>query len=300
MQEEDKVDSLQDVIATPFKDIEYLTNILITKGSEIGWSLVSAVLTLTIGFWISTKLKNLIERRMIARDVDLSIRSFLIPIINIIFKVIILMFVVDRLGLNASGLIAALGGVGLAVGLALQGSLSNFAAGILIIIFKPFKVGDYIVSQGNEGSVESINILNTVVSTAKGQIITLPNGNLFNNPIINYSVKEYRRLDVNVGISYDDDFDKARKVLLDVLEKNELVDDTQSKTVEILEFAASSVNLAVRCYVKNSDYWTAYWQLYRAVKYALDENNISMPYPHTEMIIKNESNLPTIPFENKD
>lgn len=300
MQEEDKVDSLQDVIATPFKDLEYLTNIIITKGSEIGWSLVSAVLTLTIGFWISTKLKNLIERRMIARDVDLSIRSFLIPIINIIFKVIILMFVVDRLGLNASGLIAALGGVGLAVGLALQGSLSNFAAGILIIIFKPFKVGDYIVSQGNEGSVESINILNTVVATAKGQIITLPNGNLFNNPIINYSVKEYRRLDVNVGISYDDDFDKARKVLLDVLEKNELVDDTQSKTVEILEFAASSVNLAVRCYVKNSDYWTAYWQLYRAVKYALDENNISMPYPHTEMIIKNESNLPTIPFENKD
>lgn len=128
--------------------------------------------------------------------------------------------------------------------------MSNFAAGILIILFKPFKVGDYIVSQGNEGSVESINLLNTVIATAKGQIITLPNGNLFNNPITNYSVKEYRRLDVNVGISYDDDFDKAREVLLNVLEKNELVDDTQSKTVEILEFAASSVNLAVRCYVK--------------------------------------------------
>ena len=237
---------------------------------------------------------------MIARNVDLSIRTFLIPIINIIFKLIVLTFVVSRLGFNASGFVAALGGMGLAVGLALQGSLSNFAAGILIILFKPFKVGDYIVSQGNEGTVESINILNTVIATAKGQIVTLPNGNLFNNPITNYSVKEYRRLDVNVGISYDDDFDKAREVLLNVLEKNELVDDTQSKTVEILEFAASSVNLAVRCYVKNSDYWTAYWQLYRAVKYALDDNNISMPYPHTEMIIKNESNSSTIPFENKD
>lgn len=300
MQEQDKVDSLQDVIVSPFKDLENFTQWILTKGSEVGWSLVSAILTLTIGFWVTGKLVKLIEKRMIARNVDLSIRTFLIPIINIIFKLIVLTFVVSRLGFNASGFVAALGGMGLAVGLALQGSLSNFAAGILIILFKPFKVGDYIVSQGNEGTVESINILNTVIATGKGQIVTLPNGNLFNNPITNYSVKEYRRLDVNVGISYDDDFDKAHKVLLDVLEKNDLVDDTQSKTVEILEFAPSSVNLAVRCYVKNSDYWTAYWQLYRAVKYALDDNNISMPYPHTEMIIKNETNSPIIPFDNKD
>ncbi|MDH0658897.1 mechanosensitive ion channel family protein [Empedobacter sp. GD03865] len=300
MQEQDKVDSLQDVISTPIKDVEYITNWLITKGSEVGWSLVSAIFTLVIGLWLAGKLKKLIEKRMIARNVDLSIRTFLIPIINIVLKMIVIMFVVSRLGLDASGLIAALGGAGLAIGLALQGSLSNFAAGILIILFKPFKVGDYIVSQGNEGTVESISLLNTVIATGKGQVVTLPNANLFNNPITNYSVKEYRRLDVNVGISYDDDFDKAREVLLNVLEKNELVDDTQSKTVEILEFAASSVNLAVRCYVKNSDYWTAYWQLYRAVKYALDDNNISMPYPHTEMIIKNDSNSPTVPFDNKD
>ena len=299
MQEQDQVDSLQDVITTPFKDLEYLTNILVTKGSEIGWSLVSALLTLTIGLWLAGKLKKLIEKRMIARNVDLSIRTFLIPIINIILKMMVIVFVVSRLGLDASGFIAALGGAGLAIGLALQGSLSNFAAGILIILFKPFKVGDYIVSQGNEGSVESISILNTVIVTAKGQVVTLPNANLFNNPIINYSIKEYRRLDINMGISYDDDFENAQKVLLEVLEKNELVDDTQPKTVEILEFAASSVNLAVRCYVKNSDYWTAYWQLYRAVKKALDENNISMPYPHTEMIIKNE-NSTTIPFDNKN
>ncbi len=300
MQEQDKVDSLQDVISTPIKDVEYITNWLITKGSEVGWSLVSAIFTLVIGLWLAGKLKKLIEKRMITRNVDLSICTFLIPIINIVLKMIVIMFVVSRLGLDASGLIAALGGAGLAIGLALQGSLSNFAAGILIIIFKPFKVGDYIVSQGNEGTVESISLLNTVIATGKGQVVTLPNANLFNNPITNYSVKEYRRLDVNVGISYDDDFDKAREVLLNVLEKNELVDDTQSKTVEILEFAASSVNLAVRCYVKNSDYWTAYWQLYRAVKYALDDNNISMPYPHTEMIIKNDSNSPTVPFDNKD
>lgn len=288
MQEQEKVDSLQDVIVTPLKDLEYVTNLLITKGSEIGWSLVSAVLTLTIGFWLSTKIKNILEKRMVARNVDLSIRTFLIPIINIILKTIIVIFVVDRLGLNASGFIAAIGGVGLAVGLALQGSLSNFAAGILIIIFKPFKVGDYIISQGHEGTVESISILNTKLSTAKGQVITLPNGNLFNNPITNFSVKEFRRLDVNIGISYDDDFDIAKQVILDVINKEELVEQDQSKTVEILEFADSSVNLAIRCMIKSENYWSAYWRLHRNIKYALDKNNISIPYPHTEMIVRNQ------------
>ncbi|MBF0597637.1 mechanosensitive ion channel family protein [Faecalibacter rhinopitheci] len=281
-------DSLEDVVKMPLKDIEYLTNILITKGSDIGWSLVSAILTLTIGFWISSKLKNLVEKRMIARNVDLSIRTFLIPIINIVLKIVIVIFVVDRLGLNASGFIAAIGGVGLAVGLALQGSLSNFAAGILIIIFKPFKVGDYIVSQGNEGTVESISILNTVLATAKGQIITLPNGSLFNNPITNYSTKEFRRLDVQIGISYDDDFDQAKEVILNVMKNEELVEQDQNMTVEILEFGDSSVNLAVRCMTKSENYWSAYWRMHRNVKYALDKNNISIPYPHTEMIVRNQ------------
>ena len=290
MQENEPVDSLKDVIETPLRDLEYVTNLLITKGSEIGWSLVSAILTLTVGFWLANRIRKIVEKRMIARDVDLSIRTFLIPIINIVLKVIIVIFVVDRLGLNASGFIAAIGGVGLAVGLALQGSLSNFAAGILIIIFKPFKVGDYIVSQGLEGTVESISILNTKLATAKGQVITLPNGNLFNNPITNYSVKEFRRLDVNIGISYDDDFEEAQKVILEVLRKEELVEKDQNMTVEILEFADSSVNLAVRCMIKNENYWTAYWRLHRNIKYALDKNNISIPYPHTEMIVRNSSN----------
>ncbi|RLZ06760.1 mechanosensitive ion channel family protein [Faecalibacter macacae] len=290
MQENEPVDSLKDVIETPLRDLEYVTNLLITKGSEIGWSLVSAILTLTVGFWLANRIRKIVEKRMIARDVDLSIRTFLIPIINIVLKVIIVIFVVDRLGLNASGFIAAIGGVGLAVGLALQGSLSNFAAGILIIIFKPFKVGDYIISQGLEGTVESISILNTKLATAKGQVITLPNGNLFNNPITNYSVKEFRRLDVNIGISYDDDFEEAQKVILEVLRKEELVEKDQNMTVEILEFADSSVNLAVRCMIKNENYWTAYWRLHRNIKYALDKNNISIPYPHTEMIVRNSSN----------
>lgn len=286
-------ENLQEALELTTEELFSIPKFLIEKISAFGWSLVTAVLVLIIGFWITSWIMKLIEKRMIKRNVDLSIRSFALPIINIVLKILVIIPVIGQLGLNVSGFLATLTGVGLAVGLALQGSLSNFAAGLLIILFKPFKIGDYIVSQGNEGTVESISMLNTVISTPKGLVITLPNANLFNNPITNYSIKEFRRLDVNVGISYNDDFDKAQKVLLEVLDQNELVDDNHSKTVEILAFGDSSVDLAVRCYVKNSDYWTAYWQLYKAVKVALDKNEISIPYPHTQMIIKNEDSAPS-------
>lgn len=286
-------ENLQEALELTTEELFSIPKFLIEKISAFGWSLVTAVLVLIIGFWITSWIMKLIEKRMIERNVDLSIRSFALPIINIVLKILVIIPVIGQLGLNVSGFLATLTGVGLAVGLALQGSLSNFAAGLLIILFKPFKIGDYIVSQGNEGTVESISMLNTVISTPKGLVITLPNANLFNNPITNYSIKEFRRLDVNVGISYNDDFDKAQKVLLEVLDQNELVDDNHSKTVEILAFGDSSVDLAVRCYVKNSDYWTAYWQLYKAVKVALDKNEISIPYPHTQMIIKNEVSAPS-------
>ncbi|WP_395093973.1 mechanosensitive ion channel family protein [Vaginella massiliensis] len=286
-------ENLQEALELTTEELFSIPKFLIEKISAFGWSLATAVLVLIIGFWITSWIMKLIEKRMIKRNVDLSIRSFALPIINIVLKILVIIPVIGQLGLNVSGFLATLTGVGLAVGLALQGSLSNFAAGLLIILFKPFKIGDYIVSQGNEGTVESISMLNTVISTPKGLVITLPNANLFNNPITNYSIKEFRRLDVNVGISYNDDFDKAQKVLLEVLDQNELVDDNHSKTVEILAFGDSSVDLAVRCYVKNSDYWTAYWQLYKAVKVALDKNEISIPYPHTQMIIKNEDSAPS-------
>lgn len=278
-------ENLQEAVGQTIETIQRDWTWLFEKISSIGWSLMTAILVLTIGFWITGKLKNLIERRMIARDVDLSIRTFLMPIINIILKIMVIIPVISRLGLDASGFLAALGGMGLAVGLALQGSLSNFAGGLLIILFKPFKVGDYIVSQGNEGTVESISILNTVLVTAKGQVIVLPNANVFNNPITNYSIKEYRRLDVNIGIAYDDDFDFAKGVIQNVLKENPLIDDNMGSTVEILNFGDSSVNLAIRCQVKSEDYWVTYWKLHRDLKYALDKNNISIPYPHTEMIV---------------
>lgn len=295
---EDVVEVTQEVVEKtidPILDNFSWVTVLYEKAAGLGLDLLGAVLTIVLGFWITGKLKKLIESRMIARNVDTSVRTFVLPIINFILKGIVLISVIGNLGFNITGIIGLLSAGAVAVGLALQGSLSNLAGGILIIIFKPFKVGDYVVTNGNEGTVESISILYTVLVNAKGQVITIPNAKVYDSAIINFSVKPYRRLDVTIGISYDDDFDQAQQVILDVLANEELVEHDQSKTVEILEFGDSSVNLAVRCMIKSENYWSAYWRIHRNIKYALDKNNISIPYPHTEMIVRSSNDDQILP-----
>ncbi len=283
------VDTTQDIVGKslePLLDNFSWLKVVYDKAAEVGWSLIGAIITITIGFWIAGKIKSWVERRMIAKDVDASVRTFVIPIINFVLKGVVLISVISNLGFNITGIIGLLSAGAVAVGLALQGSLSNLAGGILIIIFKPFKVGDYIVTNGNEGTVESISILYTVLVNTKGQVITIPNSKVYDSAIVNYSVRDHRRLDVNIGIGYDDDFDTARQIILDVLESEPLIDQTQAKTVEILEFGESSVNLAVRAFTKNEDYWSAYWSAHRSIKYALDRNNITIPYPQREVTIR--------------
>ena len=286
---DDVVDKTHDIVEKslePLLDNFSWIKVLYDKAAEVGWSIIGAIITITIGFWIAGKVRNWLERRMIAKNVDPSARTFVIPIINFITKGIVLISVISNLGFNITGIIGLLSAAAVAVGLALQGSLSNLAGGILIIIFKPFKVGDYIVTNANEGTVESISILYTVLFNAKGQVITIPNSKVYDSAIVNYSVRDHRRLDVNIGIGYDDDFDTARKIILNVLDAEELVDQELSKTVEILEFGDNSVNLAVRAFTKSEDYWSAYWRVHRNIKYALDKNNISIPYPQREVTIR--------------
>lgn len=286
---ENVVDVTQDIVEKslePLWDNFSWLKVLYDKAAEVGWSIIGAIITITIGFWIAGKVRNWIERRMIAKEVDASARTFVIPIINFISKGIVLISVIGNLGFNITGIIGLLSAAAVAVGLALQGSLSNLAGGILIIIFKPFKVGDYIVTNGNEGTVESISILYTELVSAKGQVVTIPNSKVYDSAIVNYSIKPYRRLDVNIGIGYDDDFDTARTIILDVLSAEELIDKEHAMTVEILEFGDSSVNLAVRAFIKTEDYWSAYWRVHRNIKYALDNNNISIPYPQQEVTIR--------------
>lgn len=261
--------------------IEWLIQKVIEYGIKIG----VAILILAIGFWIASKLKGFIRRRMIRREVEPSIREFLLPIIGIVFKILVILTAVNTVGIQITSFAAILAGLAAGIGLSLQGSLSNFAGGLLIIFFKPFKVGDYIMALNNAGTVESISILYTTLITPENLVIILPNSTLLNNPVTNYSVKDTRRLEIKIGISYNDDVEKTLQILKEMLEKESLVLNEEEITVEVLEFAASSVNLAVRAYVKRVDYWEAYFKLYKKTKQILDENEITIPFPQTEMRI---------------
>lgn len=261
--------------------LEWLTQKVITYSINIG----VAILILALGFWLGSKLKNLIRKRMVRRGVDPSIREFVLPIMDIVFKILVVLTAVNTVGIQITSFAAILAGLAAGIGLSLQGSLSNFAGGLLIILFKPFKVGDYIVALDKGGTVESISVLYTTLITPDHVVITLPNSTLLNNPVTNYSVKDTRRLVINVGISYNDDMEKARQILKEMLQNEPLILKDHETTVEVLEFAESSINLAVWGFVKRDDYWDAYYKLYKKTKEVFDENGISIPFPQTVMRI---------------
>lgn len=260
---------------------QWLIEELIRVGIKMGLALVIII----AGFWIGSKIKGIIRKRMIARNVEPSIREFIIPIIDVIFKLLVILTAINTVGVQITSFAAIMAGLAAGIGLSLQGSLSNFAGGLLIILFKPFKVGDYIEALGHGGTVEAISILYTTITTVNQQVVILPNSSLLNNPVMNYSIKPNRRLDIKIGISYSDDLEKAQKVLKEMLENEPLVLKEQPVTVEVLEFGDSSINLAVRAFTKREDYWDAYFKLYKKTKMILDDNGISIPFPQTEMRI---------------
>lgn len=265
--------------------LEWLVQELIRYGIKIG----VAILILALGFWLGNKLKGLIRKRMVRREVEPSIREFILPVIDVIFKILVVLTAINTVGIQVTSFAAILAGLAAGIGLSLQGSLSNFAGGLLIIFFKPFKVGDYIEALNNGGTVESISILYTTIVTPENNVVILPNSALLNNPVKNYSVKDIRRLDINIGISYNDDVHKAQQILKEMLENDPMTLNNEPITVEVLEFADSSINLAVRSYVKSENYWNTYFRLYKKTKEILDQNGISIPFPQTEMRIVNGS-----------
>lgn len=264
-----------------FEKFEWLLEEII----RFGVKMAIAIIIIAGGFWLANRVKKIIRNRMIRRDVDASVREFILPILDVLFKLLVILTAISTVGIKVTSFAAIMAGLAAGVGLSLQGSLSNFAGGLLIILFKPFKVGDYIVALDKGGTVESISILYTTLVTPENIVIILPNSTLLNNPVTNYSVKNTRRLDIKIGISYNDDLEKAQQTLKNMLANDPLVLQDQGITVEVLEFADSSINLAVRAFVKSEDYWNAYYKLYKKTKQVLDENEISIPFPQTEMRI---------------
>lgn len=251
--------------------------------------LIAALVILIVGRYVIRFSLNLIEKRFERRDVDMSIRSFIKSLIKFALYCLLILTVASTLGIQTTSFIAALSAFGLAVGMALQGSLSNFAGGVLILIFRPFEVGDYVASDnGSEGTIEQIDILYTTMVNADGIRVFSPNGTLANSVIKNYTRILSRRFQFVVGISYDDNIKDAKDAIMQVLINDKRVEKKPVPEVFVSELADSSVNLTVRGWALKDKFWDTNNSLQEMVKTALDEKGISIPYPQTEMRIKSD------------
>ncbi|TPH15586.1 mechanosensitive ion channel family protein [Litorilituus lipolyticus] len=257
------------------------------KAYELGLlyapKLALAILTLIIGLWIISGISKVLVLSMERSKVDPTLIPFVNSLISWTLKLLLFISVASMIGIATTSFIAVLGAAGLAIGLALQGSLSNFAGGVLIMIFKPYKVGDLIESQGHFGEVKEVQIFNTILLSPQSKRIIIPNGAVSNGSIINFTAEGKIRVDMTIGIAYDADIDLAKKVLLGVLENNSKVMKTPAPFVGVSEMADSSVNLAVRPHCLPEHYWDVYFEVNEEIKKTLDSNNISIPFPQRDV-----------------
>ncbi|MFO7594208.1 MAG: mechanosensitive ion channel [Pseudomonadota bacterium] len=242
---------------------------------------VLAIVTLLVGLWLIKRLVSAMDRRLSARDPTLG--KFLGSMAGVTLKLLLLISVASMVGIATTSFIAVLAAAGLAVGLALQGSLANFAGGVLILLFKPFKVGDVIEAQGFLGSVVETRILYTIMNTFDNRRVVIPNGNLSNSSLVNMSVYDTRRCDMTFGIGYSDDIDKAKAVCRRLIEEDERVLDEPQPLIVVGALGESSVDLSVRVWTSASDLWPFYWDMQERVKKTFDAEGISIPFPQRDL-----------------
>jgi small conductance mechanosensitive channel len=224
-----------------------------------------------------------IRKVMQAREVDKTLETFVCNLVSVLLLVVVIIAAIDRVGIQTTSFIAIFGAAGLAVGLAMQGSLSNFASGVLIVLFRPYKVGDFIEAAGIAGVVEQVQILTTVLKTGDNKQIIVPNGQIMDSIITNYSANDTRRVDMVVGVSYDDDLDKVRSTLQELIDAEDRVLDEPACTIAVSALADSSVNFVVRPWVKTSDYWGVMFDMTEAIKKRFDQEGISFPFPQQDV-----------------
>ncbi|MEO8934845.1 MAG: mechanosensitive ion channel domain-containing protein [Xanthomarina sp.] len=260
------------------------------KGIEFitlyGLKLVGAIFIWTIGSWIIKKLINGARAIMIKRDIEVSLQKFLLNILGWTLKILLVLSILSQVGIETTSFAAVLAAAGLAVGLALQGSLGNFAGGILIMLFKPFKIGDFIKAQGESGTVKEIEIFTTKLRTSDNKEVIIPNGSLSNGIITNFSKEDTRRVDFNFGVGYDSDIKKTKEVILSVILSNPAILKEPAPAVNVSELGDSSINFFTRVWVKKEDFWAVNFDTIERTKEALDAAGIDIPYPHQIQIQK--------------
>lgn len=262
------------------------------KALGLGFRVLIAVITLFIGFKIIKLIRKLLKKSLSKANAELGVIQFLDSMIKIVLNFILILAVAGNFGFDATSIIALMGSAGVAIGLALQGSLSNIAGGILILLLKPFRVGDYIIedANGNQGTVKEIGIFYTKLQTGDNKIVILPNGALANNSMTNFSESHLRRVDMTVGISYDTDIRKAKEILQRIIDEDMDVKQDDTKRVYVDSLGASEVVLGIRVYCENAKYWDLKWRLLENIKLTFDQEGIEIPYQKVDVHILREEN----------
>lgn len=264
---------------------EAIMNFVATFGPK----LLAAIATLVVGLWVVKLIVRGVGKGLERSNVDDALKTFLKSLVSILLKVMVYISALGMLGIQMTSFIAVLGAAGLAVGLALQGSLSNFAGGVLILFFKPFQVGDFIERGSESGTVERIDILHTILKTPNNQEIIIPNGQLANSAVTNYTKRDTRRAVFPVGIGYTSDVKKAREVILEVLNNDERTLADPAPMVVLTNLGDSSLDLSVRAWTKTEDYWSYFWDNLEKMKEELDKADIEIPFPQRDVhLIKEE------------
>ena len=253
------------------------------KALELIWTALPnflwAIFLLISGTYVIRFINKMVNKFFLKKDYDLALETFLQSFISIALKIVLFVLVITQLGVQTTSLVAVLASAGLAIGLALQGSLANFAGGVLILLFKPFKVGDWISAQSVDGTVKEISIFTTKLSTFGNQIAIIPNGQLSNNTIINYNALDTRRDKIDVGIGYSSNIKKAKEILLAICNERDTILKEPAPEVYVGELADSSVNLTLRFWVNNPDFWAAHFHVMEEIKYRFDAAGIEIPFP---------------------
>jgi small conductance mechanosensitive channel len=282
-----KIDEATEAVASmdPQTILEFLQNNGLDSSTLVGFgkNIVIALLIFYVGKFVISLVVRGLRKVMRAREVDKTLETFVCNLVRMALLVVVIIAAIGALGIQTTSFIAIFGAAGLAVGLALQGSLSNFAAGVLIVLFRPYRVGDFVEAAGIAGSVEQVQILTTILKTPDNKQIIVPNSQIMDSIITNYSANDTRRVDLTVGVSYDDDLDKVSATIRELVEADERILEEPACQIEVLELADSSVNFVVRPWVKTADYWGVYFDLTKKIKQRFDQDGISFPFPQQDV-----------------
>lgn len=261
----------------------------IDLGIEFGIKVATALAIFLIGKFLIGMAVGGLRKLMAAQDVDKTLETFISNLVRTALLVVVIIAAIGALGVETTSFIAVFGAAGLAIGLALQGSLSNFAAGVLIVLFRPYRAGDFVEAAGIAGVVEQVQILTTILRTGDNKQIIVPNSQIMDSVITNYSANETRRVDLVIGVSYDDDLDKVRKTLIELIAADDRILKDPEATIAVSELGDSSVNFVVRPWVNTADYWAVKFGLTEAIKKRFDQEDISFPFPQQDVHLYNQS-----------